>query len=99
MGNHSKVYSSKAPPVLQSICLEVNIHGDCGGQDSGKAISMKYTASLLHCVVTTDDVYVVYEHDVAVVGRVVDVTPEQPLDDEFFLPDNYRGLMSPPLYI
>lgn len=100
MGNHSKVYSSKAPPALQSIRLEVNIHGDCGGQDSSpiaalscKAISMKYTASLFHCVVTTDDVYVVYEHGVAVVGRVVDVTPEQPLDDEFFLPDNYRGVV------
>jgi hypothetical protein len=54
---------------------------------------MKYTASLFHCVVTTDDVYVVYDHGVAVVGRVVDVTPEQPLDDEFFLPDNYRGVV------
>ena len=100
MGNHSKVYSSKAPPVLQSICLEVSVHGDCGGQDcspittiSCKIISMKYTASLFHCVVTTDDVYVVYEHGVAVVGRVVDVTPEQSLDDEFFLPDNYRGVV------
>jgi len=98
MGNHSKFYSSKAPPVLQSICFEVNIHGDT--QDSSsiislscKAISMKYTASLFHCVVTTDDVYVIYELGVAVVGRIVDMTPEQSLYDEFVLPDNYRGVV------
>ena len=101
MGNHSKVYNTAAPPTLQCICLEVSIYNDYGSDNGGsdiatlscKTISMKYSASLYHCVVTTDDIYVVYMQGVPVVGRVVEVTPEQLRDDEFLLPDNYRGVV------